>query len=136
MHGAPWWCARLRRRCRYAAALTDRSRSRTALRPWAFSSAARESPSPARTARHWIVRRARAGRSGRRQDRSWTSIKGLQGAEPNASAVKCKTTTGREHRRVGKSVFLRRAHHRTVVVGALRFAHPTKPLLQNGLTEK
>src|ERR1700733_4708701 len=52
----------------------DRSRSRTAPRPLAFSSAARQSPWPARTARRWIVRRAHAGRSGW-QGRSWTSRK-------------------------------------------------------------
>ena len=32
--GAPWWCARPRRRCRYAAGPTGRSRSRTARIPW------------------------------------------------------------------------------------------------------
>ena len=32
--GAPWWCARPRRRCRYAAGPTGRSRSRTARSPW------------------------------------------------------------------------------------------------------
>ena len=56
-------------------------------------SAARQSLSPARTARRWIVRRASADRSGWRQGRSWTS--GFsKAAETSASAAKCKMTGG------------------------------------------
>src|SRR2546425_267749 len=65
----------------------DHSRSRTAPRPLDFSSAARRSPWPARTARRWIVRRASEG------GRWWTFRTGLQkAAETSAFASKCKMT--------------------------------------------
>ena len=54
--GAPWWCARPRRTCRYAAGPRGRSRSRTAPLSGRCARRARRACAPPRTARPWRSR--------------------------------------------------------------------------------
>src|SRR6202000_631107 len=95
-------------RFRYAAAPPDRSQSRTTPRPWAPFSAARQSPSPARTARRWIVRRASAGRLAWLKAREWT----FRRLSPKARKLTYSSLRAKR-----SNPFLRLLHY-----GLLRFA--------------
>ncbi len=81
---APWWCAPLRRRCRYAAGPRDRSRSRTALRSASGARPERPVSGLPRTAR-----RARSARARRRRGRGSEAGRARQASGKVREGVQC-----------------------------------------------